>query len=127
MVRRVRVQPPAAGHLAQLDAALLALQLLAQVHQRLLDQLWVGLQHVGKLDDADSPTDVSASSPSSKSSPEPSMYSMSMSPNSRLCSTRTMERLYSSSTAKNVTTTSGVAASLAINCEKRSCLRLRMR
>ena len=47
------------------------------------------------------------------------MYLMSMSPNSRLCSTRTMERLYSSSTAKNVTTTSGVGASLAINCEQR--------
>ena len=103
VIRRVRVQPPAARNLAHLDAAAFELEAFAQVNQRLLHQLRVYFQHVGKRDDAhrligyeqqrlngagkltfvqtlkhcglpySSPTDVRASSPSSRSSPEPSI------------------------------------------------------
>ena len=101
MVGGVRVQPPAAGHLAQLDAAVLAFQLIPQLHERAFRLARLYLQHVGQRDGAHrlvrdeqhgfdralqlvvlqalehgsypSSTEVSESSPVSTSSPDPSM------------------------------------------------------
>ena len=48
MIGRVREQPPSAGNLAQLDAAVFFLKLGAQIHQRLFHAGRLRFQHVGK-------------------------------------------------------------------------------
>ena len=101
VVGGVRVQPPAARNLAQLDSAVLGLKLVAKLHKGTLDVGRVDLEHVGEHNGAhrlvgheqhcldcacelvflqtfehgysSSPTDVSASSPVRSSSPDPSM------------------------------------------------------
>ena len=101
VVSGMRVQPPAARHFTQLDAAVFGLEPIAKPHKGALDIGGVNLEHVGKRDGAhrlvgheqhcldcacelvflqtfehghsSSPTDVSASSPVRSSSPDPSM------------------------------------------------------
>ena len=101
VVGGMRVQPPTARHLAQLDAAVFGLELIAKPHEGALDVGGVDFEHIGECDGAhrlvgheqhcldcacelvflqtfehgysSSPTDVSASSPVRSSSPDPSM------------------------------------------------------